>query len=166
MVEAIGRIEDSLPEAPTALSVPLSRGNLRRLEEISESILGRQTETEQGFRFREVLVLAMGHPEVRNLLNREIAGWGSMVKERLTGVMRLHGLSPLRIEDLATLCEMSLAPFKRHFREVFHTSPGTWLRELRLRHAHFLAVKSKLSVGEICEAIGYQDVSGFTRAFT
>lgn len=164
--EVIGLSDELLPEGPKALSVSLSRDVWERLVAIPDQVSSSDSETEREFRFREFLVLAMGHPEVRKLLYQEVAVWGDTIEERISTVMRLHGLTPLRIEDLATLCGMSLASFKRHFRSIYESSPGTWLREMRLRHARSLVLNSVLSVGEICEACGYQDVSGFTRAFT
>ncbi|MEO0793750.1 MAG: AraC family transcriptional regulator [Verrucomicrobiota bacterium] len=150
----------------STVAVNISQAHWRQLCRMPSSINTFESETEKEFRLREFVFLAMADPVVRSMFYYDMADWGVSIEHRITSVLHAHYLSPLRVSELAQLCGMSLASYKRYFRDTFNTSPGEWLHRKRLDHAYGLAKRGDLMTQEICEACGYQDVSSFIRAFS
>lgn len=69
------------------------------------------------------------------------------------------------VADLARLCGMSEASFRRNFRGSIGQSPGEYIAFCRLRRAQSKLVFSDQSVLEIALSLGYDDPSGFYRCF-
>ncbi|AUD05299.1 helix-turn-helix transcriptional regulator [Spirosoma pollinicola] len=86
-------------------------------------------------------------------------------KTDLDYLMSTYFLKPLSMSELARLSGRSLSGFKREFEEHFHTSPGYWVRQKRLEHAHFLLRNTDKNVSEVSMEIGYESVSHFIKAY-
>ncbi len=86
-------------------------------------------------------------------------------KTDLSYLMSTYLLKPLSMSELARLSGRSLSAFKRDFEEHFHTSPGQWIREKRIEHAHFLLRNTTKNVSEVSMEIGYESVSHFIKAY-
>ncbi|MCK8492008.1 MULTISPECIES: helix-turn-helix transcriptional regulator [Spirosoma] len=86
-------------------------------------------------------------------------------KTDLDYLMSTYLLKPLSMNELARLSGRSLSAFKRDFEEHFHTSPGQWIRQKRLTHAHFLLRNTVKNVSEVSMEIGYESVSHFIKAY-
>jgi AraC-like DNA-binding protein len=71
----------------------------------------------------------------------------------------------LKLEDFAKLSARSLSAFKRDFIRIYTTSPGKWLMEKRLNHAHQLLVNLGKTVAEAAFESGFESASHFSRAF-
>ncbi len=71
----------------------------------------------------------------------------------------------LRLEDFARICGRSLSSFKRDFRNHYQMSPGKWLTQRRLEHAHSLLMRTSKNVQEICYESGFENSSHFIRVF-
>jgi AraC family transcriptional regulator, exoenzyme S synthesis regulatory protein ExsA len=71
----------------------------------------------------------------------------------------------LSLEQYATLCNRSLSAFKRDFQKQFNSTPGKWLLEKRLEHAHLLLKHQGKTVAEAAFESGFQNVSHFSRCF-
>ncbi len=71
----------------------------------------------------------------------------------------------LSLEAFAKLCNRSLSAFKRDFQKTFDTSPGKWLLERRLQHAHHLLNHLNKTVSEAAFESGFENTSHFSRAF-
>lgn len=69
------------------------------------------------------------------------------------------------VADLARLCGMSEASFRRNFRGSIGQSPGEYIAFCRLRRAQSKLVFSDHSILEIALSLGYDDPSGFYRCF-
>ena len=80
-------------------------------------------------------------------------------------LMNTYLLKPLSVNELARLSGRSLSGFKRDFEEVFRVSPGSWLRQKRLEHAHFLLRNTDKNVSEVSMEIGYESVSHFIKTY-
>jgi AraC family transcriptional regulator, exoenzyme S synthesis regulatory protein ExsA len=80
-------------------------------------------------------------------------------------LMGTYLLKPLSMNELARLSGRSLSAFKRDFEHHFHTSPGHWIRQKRLEHAHFLLRNTAKNVSEVSMEIGYESVSHFIKAY-
>lgn len=166
--QAIGVPKDGVEsEPPRSTVVSLSESEAwQRLLMMPSSIRKLSSETEKEFRLREFVLQALADPIVRSMFYHEVADWTTSTEHRISAILNAHCLSPLTIAELALLCGMSLASFKRHFQQIYGESPGQWVHRTRLEYAFTLAKRNELSTKEICEASGYQDVSSFTRAFT
>lgn len=66
---------------------------------------------------------------------------------------------------LAELEHLSPSRFRALFREATGLSPMDYLAVLRLNHARQLMLQAGLSIGEIAQAVGYQDQLYFSRIF-
>ena len=70
----------------------------------------------------------------------------------------------LTIDELAFLCNMSVSTFKRHFSEVFHTSPKKYFIQNRMEKAKKLLQLNKRT-SEIYFELGYSNLSSFSSEF-
>ncbi len=86
-------------------------------------------------------------------------------KANLEYLMQNYYLKPLTLNELARISGRSLSAFKRDFQETFKSSPAAWIREKRLDRAAFLLKNSQDSVNEICEEVGFDNVSHFIKSF-
>lgn len=86
-------------------------------------------------------------------------------KTDLDYLMNTYFLKPLSMSELSKLSGRSLSAFKREFEDHFHTSPGHWIRQKRIEHAHFLLRNTDKNVSEVSMEIGYESVSHFIKAY-
>lgn len=107
------------------------------------------------------------------VLSKLCASWQSPGTEefvpldiwKLTDYMRQHFHQEIYLKDLFTLCAMSPATLNRHFRAAMGVSPMIYLRNLRLKHAAELLLKSDIAVGEIAELSGFNRLPYFFHTF-
>jgi len=67
--------------------------------------------------------------------------------------------------ELADLCHLSTRAFERKFRGVYHATPQSYVRQLRIRMASQLLMSSNRSLADIAANFGYCDQSHFGREF-
>lgn len=70
----------------------------------------------------------------------------------------------LAIDELAFLCNMSVSTFKRHFSEVFQTSPKKYFIQHKMEKAKKLLQLNKRT-SDICFELGYSNLSSFSSEF-
>lgn len=75
-----------------------------------------------------------------------------------------HINSDISVTTLARLCAMSESTFRRAFNEAVGCGPKKYIDRQRLEKAKYM-LKSELTIGEICSALGYCDVAYFTKLF-
>jgi AraC family transcriptional regulator, exoenzyme S synthesis regulatory protein ExsA len=83
----------------------------------------------------------------------------------MTRVMEENFAYNLKLENYAQLCHMSLSAFKKAFKEHYHTTPASWLKNRKLDLAVHHAVRSTLSISQIAFECGFEDTSHFIRVF-
>lgn len=71
----------------------------------------------------------------------------------------------LTLKEYARISSRSLAAFKKEFFEYYHTTPGKWLTNKRLKHARMLLKTTKQSITEIAFDSGFENISHFCRIF-
>ncbi|KPM47213.1 helix-turn-helix domain-containing protein [Jiulongibacter sediminis] len=76
-----------------------------------------------------------------------------------------HLFDPLSLDELAFICHMSLATFKRNFSKFYKKSPAAYFREKRLEEAKRLLLSTELPVSQIPEQCGFEATSTFNRLF-
>ncbi len=70
----------------------------------------------------------------------------------------------LSVEKLAEVAMMSRSTFIQHFKNVLGLAPGEYVQNARISAAKKLILKDK-PMSIICFEVGYEDASGFSRAF-
>jgi AraC family transcriptional regulator, exoenzyme S synthesis regulatory protein ExsA len=90
---------------------------------------------------------------------------GQLSVLQLQKVIEDNRNSYLTLEEIAFMCNMSLATFKRAFGKIYGTSPGKWIREKKLVWAEEQICKFHRSPKEIYREAGYYDYSSFSYAF-
>ena len=70
-----------------------------------------------------------------------------------------------RIEELAEQVHLSRAQFVRRFHALVGRSPIHFIIQTRLERARLLIEETDMSLGQIAEVLGYQDVAYFSRQY-
>ena len=73
--------------------------------------------------------------------------------------------SEITLHELSLITLMNAAYFLRQFKKYFHTTPHQYLMQRRMQVASELMQHKNLPVAEVCNAVGYEDVSSFIRLF-
>nr|WP_300272398.1 AraC family transcriptional regulator [Halomonas sp.] len=85
--------------------------------------------------------------------------------ERIDAWVDRHLAEEIRVEQLATLCAMSVGHFHGRFRERLGMTPQAYVQDRRLRHARTLVGHSELSLGHVASLVGFRDQGSFSRAY-
>jgi AraC-like DNA-binding protein len=72
---------------------------------------------------------------------------------------------PIRVEELASMANMSPSSFHQHFRAVTAMSPIQYQKRLRLTEARHLLMAEKSDAASAAYRVGYQSVSQFSREY-
>ncbi|WP_286695569.1 AraC family transcriptional regulator [Spongiibacter sp. UBA1325] len=94
------------------------------------------------------MLAALADPHLNRVL--------SYIGEQLNG--------DLSVEHLANIADMSRSSFIQHFKSLLSASPGEFVQHARITAAKKLILKDK-PMSVICHNVGYDDASGFSRAF-
>ena len=115
-------------------------------------------------KFEELLLNIFTRP-----VHKEVAGYLTTLNRsqtmQLQQVMEENFAYNLKLEELASLCNMSLSSFKRVFNSFYKTSPGKWLLEKRLDFSSYLLRSTDKNVNEVAFESGFEDISNFIRSF-
>ena len=79
--------------------------------------------------------------------------------------MEMHFNKPLAVEDFASLTGVSVATFRRSFRDLFETSPKKWLIQKRLSLAEHLLTTEQMAITEVASHAGFNDIPHFIKSF-
>ena len=84
---------------------------------------------------------------------------------KLTNYLGQHFQQAIYLDDLAKRAGMSRSSLGRHFHAALGMSPMIYLRNLRLRHAAELLLKTELNLKEIAYQSGFTRMSYFYKTF-
>lgn len=104
-------------------------------------------------------------------LNAPASGPPGVAPERDTLIddvlhyLAVHYSEHLLTANLARTFAVSERTLLRRFRQVLHTTPHAYVRELRLDAAARMLVNTDLSPERIAERVGYRDAAFFARIF-
>ncbi|MBR2509116.1 MAG: helix-turn-helix transcriptional regulator [Lentisphaeria bacterium] len=106
--------------------------------------------------FRELIIQGMANSgiDVEECRIRQAASW-------LTG----HYLEEIDLDMFFKKSGFSRRSFYRHWEKIFHESPKTFLRKLRLQEAERLLGYHSYSIADIALRLRFKDVSHFIRIF-
>jgi AraC-like DNA-binding protein len=71
----------------------------------------------------------------------------------------------IRVEDLASMANMSASSFHQHFKAVTAMSPLQYQKQLRLTEARQILLAEKSDAASAAYRVGYQSVSQFSREY-
>jgi AraC-like DNA-binding protein len=108
-----------------------------------------------------VEILLNIQPSLKNML----FNFNEPHKIDIEAFMNLHFSYNVPLTNFARLTGRSLAGFKRDFGKVFHTSPGLWLLDRRLKEAHFLIKEKRKKPSDVYLDVGFENLSHFSAAF-
>lgn len=80
-------------------------------------------------------------------------------------VIQNNLFSNLSLEELARLCNCSLATFKRKFTEQYLDSPAHYILIRKLEKAARLLENRSIAISDIAYDCGFESVPGFNKAF-
>lgn len=89
---------------------------------------------------------------------------GESREQQLRRIVAAHLGQHLSIDELSFLCNMSASTFKRHFAEVFHTSPQKYFKEYRMQQAKQALLQHKRP-SEVYAELGYESLASFSHEF-
>ncbi len=95
---------------------------------------------------------------------RDVRRWAKTLEPALQHIGAGYA-GPLRLEELAALCDVSLYHFCRIFKLVTGKTAIAFINELRINRAQLLLRSTDLPVASIAEAVGFEDCSYFCRCF-
>ena len=72
---------------------------------------------------------------------------------------------PIQLYELAEIEKLSISRYQTLFKSVFNMSPGQYVTKAKMDAACDLLEKTNLSIGEVAEAVGYEDYRYFSRVF-
>jgi transcriptional regulator GlxA family with amidase domain len=84
---------------------------------------------------------------------------------RLARLVEELGVDKVNLDSIARRLVMTPKTLARRFKIELDVTPGKWLQTVRISKAREYLEASALSVGEICDRIGYGDQASFTRLF-
>lgn len=79
--------------------------------------------------------------------------------------LKEHCSEDVRLSEVASYFDMSVRSFNRRFKLATGQTPLQYLQNVRVDTARELLQSSNLSVNEIAEKVGYQDMGHFTALF-
>lgn len=84
---------------------------------------------------------------------------------RVNGWLAARLAKPYDLAALADAMHVSSRTLLRRYAQETGQSPLAWLRHARVEKARGLLEMSKLGIGQVVDAVGYQDVPTFSRLF-
>lgn len=88
----------------------------------------------------------------------------SSFAETIDYMLENHAL-PLRMNDLASRCGLSLAQFERRMKKIFQLSANQFLIKVRIDHATRLLASTDFSIAQVAQSAGFSDQSAIARVF-
>ena len=85
--------------------------------------------------------------------------------KQMIAFVQEHFTDEISVGDIAASAFISKTECMRCFRNVLHTSPNRYLRQLRIRHAERILRSTNYKVETIAAYCGFQDTSYFARCF-
>jgi len=115
-------------------------------------------------KFEELMLhLAEKNPDLVANLQHAVRTTEEELDIRLT--VEKNTDSPMTVEEMAFLCNMSLSTFKRRFTRIYGSSPSRWMLLKRMETAAGLLEKGNRKPSEIYHRVGYENLSSFIQSF-
>ena len=76
-----------------------------------------------------------------------------------------HFNTPIKNEELAALCKISVVYFRKLFSEVYGVPPMVYIQNLRIQRAQEMLKSDYSSITDIAFSLGYNNIYEFSKAF-
>ncbi len=86
--------------------------------------------------------------------------------QKVLDFISYHYADPITVSDMSRLVALERSYFCRVFKLTVGVSPKDYLTKYRLDKARYFLTETTLSVSSICERVGFQSFSSFSRLFT
>lgn len=86
-------------------------------------------------------------------------------RRQITDFMDQAVAHHLTVADCAALTGRSVSTFIRDFKKAYDTTPHQWLMGQRVDQAHRLLTEQNIGVNQAAQAVGYDNVSHFIKAY-
>ena len=96
---------------------------------------------------------------------RMAGGINAWQRRAVTELMEAHIDGRITIEELASVCGLSVSRFAHAFRHSFGVAPFQWLQARRIDRARTMLSRSTAALSDIALACGFADQSHFGRVF-
>jgi AraC-like DNA-binding protein len=94
-----------------------------------------------------------------------VGGLGPWQKRRATELLRENLPGRIRLSQLAQECGLSISHFARSFKASFGVSTHRWLVQRRIERSQELLIRTRESLADIADQVGFADQAAFTRTF-
>ncbi len=115
-------------------------------------------------RLREIVYRLM-QTQARNMVESKYTELGNSPFAEVIKYIKNNLSEDIKIETLSAKAHMSRANFYRHFTQELGISPGTYIKNERLKKAKGLLKTTKLNIQEIAFDLGFKSASYFTTFF-
>ncbi len=115
-----------------------------------------------------VILKNIFHNWLRELMRDAQEGESRFIPEEIRQVKQYldqHTRQEITLQQLAEKAGMSVPHLCAQFRRCYGDSPINYLIGLRLKQARYLLLDRRLSVGEVAERVGYEDIYHFSKLF-
>lgn len=140
------------------LNSPQAEPIFRQLIDLTQSVEVNERFKEQILFYQLVqLLMAVGTTQPRN--------HSETVAQEALAYLNTHYREPINDESLSRALSYHPGYITRCFKKSQHTTPTAYLMQVRLSQAQRLLTSSELSIEHIAAAVGYPNVSYFSRLF-
>lgn len=118
-----------------------------------ENKMSKTLENKLGHWFYDLLAEQTFYPKIDSRIVRSLE------------FIELNVSETIKVERLASIAFLSVSQFKKLFKQEMQSSPGQYLKMVRMKKAHALLVNTDYPVAIISSQVGYQDSSAFSKVF-
>lgn len=116
-------------------------------------------------KIKELILLLIRTEENSHQIRMIFRELFSPIQVNFMEVIESNLYEDLKLQELASLCQMSLASFNRKFKEIFKESPANYLKKEKIEKAKRLLAGTEMRVTEVSWDCGFGEVSHFTKVF-
>lgn len=111
------------------------------------------------------LILLLSKTEKANSINVFVNSLFATHEYNFNEIIQQNLYSNLSLPELAHLCKMSLATFKRKFADFYKESPAKYILQNKLEKSILLLGHKSKPISEIAYECGFETISNFDKAF-
>jgi len=115
---------------------------------------------------RELHYRLLSGPYGATIAQMAIAGSNTHKIGQIIRRIKMKIAEPIRVEDLASMANMSASSFHQHFKAVTAMSPVQYQKRLRLTEARHILLAGNADAASAAYRVGYQSVSQFSREYS
>jgi AraC-like DNA-binding protein len=114
---------------------------------------------------REFHFRILGGPHGAAIAQRAIAGSSTHRIGQILHRIKSQLAAPIRVDELASMANMSRSSFHQQFKAVTAMSPLQYQKRLRLTEARHILLAERADAASAAYRVGYQSVSQFSREY-